>query len=55
MQLCNSKAYYLVTRGCKKVSSSKNCKRRYEMIVETQPEIELLELVALLYPLFGEN
>ena len=31
-RLCNSKAYYLVAQGCKKVNSSKNDRFRYEMI-----------------------
>ena len=38
---CNSKIYCKVTQGCKKENSSKNNGFRYEMIGETQPEMEL--------------
>ena len=48
-KLCNSKIYDLVAQGCKKVNSSKNDRFRYEMIAETQPEMELLEVVAFIY------
>ena len=44
------KVYYLVAQGCKKVNSSKYDRLRYEMIGETQPEMELLEVVAFIYP-----
>ena len=49
-RLCNPKVYYLVAQGCKKVNSSRNDRFRYEMIGETQPEMELLEEVAVIYP-----
>ena len=39
--LCNAKAYYVMTQGYKKLKSSKNARFRYEMIGETQPEIDL--------------
>ena len=42
-KLCNSEVYYLAFQGCKKVNSCKNGRFRYEMIGETQSEIELLE------------
>ena len=48
--LCNSKLCYFVAQGRKKVNSSKNGRFRYEMIGETQPEIELLEVVSCIYP-----
>ena len=48
--LFNSKVVYLVANECKKVISSKNGRFRYEMIGETQPEMELLEVVAFIYP-----
>jgi len=35
------KVYYLVSQACKKVNSSKNGRFRYEVIGETQPEMEL--------------
>ena len=44
------KVYYLVAQGCKKVNSSKNGRFRYEMIAETQSEVELLEAVSFIYP-----
>ena len=50
-QLCNSKVCYLLAEGCKKVNSSKNGRFRCEMIGETQPEMELLELVLFIYPI----
>ena len=49
-KLCNSKVCYLVAQEWKKVNSSKNGRFRYEMIVEIQPEMELLELVTFIYP-----
>ena len=49
-KLCNSTLYHLVGQGCKKVNSSKNDRFRYEMIRETQPEMEFLEAVAFSYP-----
>ena len=49
-KLCNSTACYFVAQGCKRVSSSKNGRFGYEMIGETQPEMELLEVVAFIYP-----
>jgi len=39
-----------VAQGCKKVNSSINGRFKYEMIGETQPEIELLKAVAVIYP-----
>ena len=39
-KLCNSKVCYLATQGCKKVNSSKNGRFRYEVIGETQPEMQ---------------
>ena len=39
-ELCNSKDFYLVVKGCKEASSSKYDRFRYEMIGETQPEME---------------
>ena len=41
---------YVVTQGCKKVTSNKNGRFRYELIGETQPEMKLLERVACIYP-----
>ena len=49
-KLCNSKICYLVAQGCKKVDRNKNDRFRYEMIGEAQPEKELLEVVAFMYP-----
>ena len=49
-ELCNSKKYYLVAQGCRNVISSKNGRYWYEMIGKTQPEMELLEVVAFFYP-----
>ena len=49
-KLCSSKVYYLVSQGPKKASSSKNDRFRYEMKGEIQPEMELLEVVAFIYP-----
>ena len=49
-ELCNSKDYYLVAQGYKKVSSCKSDKYKNEMIGETQPELELLEVVTFIYP-----
>ena len=43
--MCNSQVYFLVTYGGKKVNSSKNVRFMYELIEETQSEIELLEVV----------
>ena len=48
-KLCNSKVYYLVASGCKKVNSSKNRRFKYEMISETQPDMESFEVVAVIY------
>jgi len=38
-----------VAHGCKKVNSSKDGRYRYEMVGETQSEIELLDVVAFFY------
>ena len=54
-ELYNSKVYNLAAQWCKKVNSSKNGRFRYEMIGETQPEMELLEVVAFIYPLFAKT
>ena len=35
---------------CKKVNSSKSGRLRYELIGETQPEMELREVVAYIHP-----
>jgi len=43
-QLCNSKVCYFI-KGCKEVNSMKNDRFRYEIICETQLEMELLEVV----------
>ena len=48
--MCNLQVYYLVIEGCKKVNSSKKGRSTHEMIGETQPEMELLEVVAFLNP-----
>ena len=40
---------------CKKVKSSKNDRFMYEMIGETQPEIELLVEAAFIYSLFAKR
>ena len=42
--------YFLFVQGCKKVNSCKTCRFRYEIIGEAQPEMELLEEVAVIYP-----
>ena len=47
--LYNSKACYFLIQRCKKVNSSKNDRFRYETIGETQPEMELLEMVTFIY------
>jgi len=39
-----------MAEGCKNVSSSKIGRYRYEMIGETQPEIELIEVASYIYP-----
>ena len=46
----NSKAFHLVVQGFKKVNSNRNVTFGYEMIGETQPEMGLLEEVAVIYP-----
>ena len=46
-KLCSSKVYQLVALGIKKVNNSKNGRYRYKMIDETQPEMKLLEVVAV--------
>ena len=48
-RLFNSKVCYFVVQGCKKVNSSKNGIFTYEMIDDTQPEIELIEVLTLNY------
>ena len=45
-----SKVCYSVSQGCKKVTSSKNGRFWYEIIVDTQPEMEVLEVVESIYP-----
>ena len=47
---CDSKAYYLVPSGYKKVNSNKNDGFKYEMMGETQPDMERLEVVTFIYP-----
>ena len=54
-KLCNSKFCYFVSERCKKVNSSKNGRFRYEVIGETQPEMELLWVVAFIYPFFAKS
>ena len=54
-KLFNSKVYYLVPQGCKKVNSSKIGRFKYEMIGETQPEMELLKVVAVIYPFVAKS
>ena len=49
--MCNSKTYYLVAQGRKKVNSSKSGRFRPALIEETQPEMELLEVSAFIYTL----
>ena len=49
-KLYNSKVYYLVAQGHKEVNSSKNGSFRYEMIGETQSDMEVLEAVTIIYP-----
>ena len=39
-----------MTQGFKKVNSNKNGRFIYEMVGETQPEMEFLEVVAFIYP-----
>ena len=51
-KLYNSKTCYLVAQGYLKVTSCKYDRVRYEMIGEAQPEMELLEVVAFVYPFF---
>ena len=48
--MCISKVCYLVAQGCKKVKSTKNYRFWFEMIGETQPEMELQEVVTIIYP-----
>ena len=48
--LYNSKMYYLVSHLCKKVNRSRNSRFGHEVIGEKQPEMELLKLVAFMYP-----
>ena len=48
-KLCNSKAYHLIAQWCKKPNGGKNGRFRYDVIGETQPEIELLEVVVFIY------
>jgi len=45
----------VVALGCKKVNNSKNGKFKYEMIGTTQPEVELIEVVAVIYSLFTKS
>ena len=49
-KVCGSKAYCSVTQGCKKENSSKNGRFWYEIIGKTQPEMEVLDKVAFIYP-----
>ena len=49
-KLCKSKICYLVAQGNKTVNSSKNGRFSCDMIGETQPEMELLEVVAFICP-----
>ena len=49
-ELCDSKDHYLVVQRRKNVNSSKNGKFKYKMIGKTRPEIELLEVITLIYP-----
>ena len=49
-KLYSSKVYYLVIQLCEKISNNKNGRFRYEMVGETQREVELLEVVAVVYP-----
>ena len=51
-KLCSSEVCCLVAQRCKKVSRNSNGRLSYEMIGETQPEMELLDVVAFLYPPF---
>ena len=48
-KLCSSNVCYLVVQGRTKVSSSKYGRFRHEMIGETQPEMESLEVVAVIH------
>ena len=48
-KLCNSEVHYLVASGCKKVNSSKNSRIKYEMMGETQPDMESFEVVGVIY------
>ena len=48
-KLCNSNVYYSMAQWSKKVNSSKNGRFRYEMIGETESEMELLEVVTVIY------
>ena len=45
---CNSQAYCLVAQGRRKVKSNKNGRFEYEKMGETQPEMGLLKVVALI-------
>ena len=49
-KLCISKVCCVVAQEFTKVNSSKNGGFRYEMLSETQPEKELLEVVTFIYP-----
>ena len=45
-KMCNSKGNYVITKGCKKAKSRKIGIFSSEMKGETQPELELYEMVA---------
>ena len=49
-KLYSSKVSDLVAREYKKMNSIKNGRYRYELVGETQIEIERLEVVAFIYP-----
>ena len=48
-ELCNSEVYYLVAQECKEANSCKNDRFKYEMIGATQPDMEVLEVVAVVF------
>ena len=54
-KLCNSTVYYLVAKVCKKLHSGNSGRFRYEMIVESLSEMQLLEVVAVIYPFYFFN
>ena len=46
--------YCLTTKACKEVDENKNDRLMFKMIGKIQPELELQETVAFVYPFFAK-